>query len=71
MCIRDRVKGGGSSIFFHIWRDNGGRPTAGCTVMSEDKLRDLIARIDPGKRPVYVLLTKEDYAKVRKAWGLP
>ena len=65
------VKGGGSSIFFHIWRDNGGRPTAGCTVMSEDKLRDLIARIDPDKRPVYVLLTKADYARYRKAWGLP
>ena len=65
------VKGGGSSIFFHIWRDNGGRPTAGCTVMHEKQLRDLISRIDPDKRPVYVLLTKAEYEKRRKEWSLP
>jgi len=65
------VKGAGSSIFFHIWRDGGNRPTAGCTVMTEQKLRDLIARIDPSQRPVYVLLPKKEYAKYRQAWGLP
>lgn len=65
------VKGGGSSIFFHIWRDQGGRPTAGCTVMDEGRLRWLISRIDPNAMPVYVLLTAEDYKKHQKAWGLP
>lgn len=65
------VKGGGSSIFFHIWRDQGGRPTAGCTVMSEARLRWLIARIDPTRRPVYVLLPKKEYDARRKEWGLP
>ena len=65
------VKGGGSSIFFHIWRDGGNRPTAGCTVMTEKNLRKLIAEVDPDQRPVFVLLPKAEYAKVRKAWGLP
>lgn len=65
------VKGAGSSIFFHIWRDAGGRPTAGCTTMDEQRLRSLIARIDPAKRPVYVLLPKEEYEKRRMAWRLP
>lgn len=65
------VKGGGSSIFFHIWRDNGGRATAGCTVMTEQKLRDLIARIDPNQRPVYVLLPRKEYEAYRAKWGLP
>ncbi len=65
------VKGGGSSIFFHIWRDGGARPTAGCTTMAENKLRELIAKLDPDQGPVYVLLPKEEYAKYKKAWQLP
>lgn len=65
------VKGGGSSIFFHIWRDRGGRSTAGCTVMTEADLRKLIASIDPDQQPVYVLLPKTEYQKYREVWGLP
>lgn len=65
------MKGAGSSIFFHIWREDGGRATAGCTTMAESKLRELIAQIDPEKRPVYVLLPKKEYAKYKKAWKLP
>jgi len=65
------IKGAGSSIFFHIWRDGGGRPTAGCTSMDEGKLRWLISKIDPSARPVYVLLPKAEYEKRKKTWGLP
>lgn len=65
------VKGAGSSIFFHIWRDGGGRPSAGCTTMDEGRLRWLISNIDPSARPVYVLLPRSEYEKRRKAWGLP
>lgn len=65
------VKGGGSSIFFHIWRDGGGRATAGCTTMAESRLRWLIARIDPAAQPVYVLLPRKEYANRRGDWGLP
>lgn len=63
--------GEGSSIFFHIWRAGGARPSAGCTTMDERKLREVIARIDPTKRPLYVLLPKAVYEKNRKAWRLP
>jgi len=65
------VPGAGSSIFFHIWRGGGSKPTAGCTTMSEAKLKWLIARIDPTRRPLFVLLTKSEYEKYRRPWKLP
>jgi L,D-peptidoglycan transpeptidase YkuD (ErfK/YbiS/YcfS/YnhG family) len=65
------VAGAGSSIFFHIWRADGGRASAGCTTMSEEKLRAMVARLDPTKRPVFVLLPKLEYAQLRESWRLP
>lgn len=61
----------GSSIFFHIWRGGGTRPTAGCTSMDEAKLRALVARIDPARHPLYILLPKTEYEQFRVAWKLP
>ena len=61
----------GSSIFFHIWRADGGKPTAGCTTMAETKLRELISRLDPTRKPLYVLLPKTEYAARRAQWKLP
>lgn len=63
--------GAGSAIFFHIWRGNGSKPTAGCTTMAEANLRALIARLDPKRRPLYLLLPKTEYERLRKAWNLP
>jgi L,D-peptidoglycan transpeptidase YkuD (ErfK/YbiS/YcfS/YnhG family) len=65
------VPNAGSSIFFHIWRANGGKPTAGCTTMSEAQLRGLIAKIDPTRRPLYVLLPRAEYESYRSRWKLP
>jgi L,D-peptidoglycan transpeptidase YkuD (ErfK/YbiS/YcfS/YnhG family) len=65
------VPGAGSSIFFHIWRGGGAKPTSGCTTLPEPNLRSLVARIDPGKNPVYVLLPKPDYDRLRSTWKLP
>jgi L,D-peptidoglycan transpeptidase YkuD (ErfK/YbiS/YcfS/YnhG family) len=65
------VPNDGSSIFFHIWRANGGRPSAGCTTMAEDKLRWMIAQIDPARNPLYVLLPETEYQAKRAAWALP
>ena len=65
------VAHGGSSIFFHIWRRDGAAATAGCTTMVEERLRWLIAEVDPGRRPVYVLLPKAEYARYRIIWKLP
>ena len=63
--------GAGSSIFFHIWRNGGGSSTFGCTTMEEGKLKNLIATVEPTKRPVYVLLPKAEYAQYKDAWKLP
>jgi L,D-peptidoglycan transpeptidase YkuD (ErfK/YbiS/YcfS/YnhG family) len=65
------VPGAGSSIFFHIWRDGGGRVTAGCTSMDEARLKNLIAWLDPDRKPVYVLLPKTEYDLFRGPWKLP
>mgnify|MGYP000566087747 CR=1 FL=1 len=61
----------GSAIFFHIWRGGGSRPTAGCTTMHPDQLKLLISKIDPAKQPVYILLPKAEYLKLRTRWKLP
>ncbi|NJL19500.1 MAG: hypothetical protein HC901_04470 [Bdellovibrionaceae bacterium] len=65
------VAGAGSAIFFHIWREDGGRPSTGCTVMAEAVLLRLIAWVDPSAQPRYVLLPRPVYEEVREAWGLP
>ena len=65
------VANAGSSIFFHIWRADGGKPSAGCTTMAAAQLRVLIARLDPTQKPLYVLLPKADYARLRGSWKLP
>lgn len=65
------VSGAGSSIFFHIWRAAGAKPSAGCTTLSEQNLRSLIAVIDPAKNPVYILLPAETYRRVAREWKLP
>lgn len=61
----------GSSIFFHVWRRGGAAPTAGCTTMEKPKLQWLISEIDPTRRPLYVLLPRSDYEKLRDQWKLP
>lgn len=65
------VPGAGSSIFFHIWRGGGSRPTAGCTAMDETQLRSFISRLDPACQPIYVLLPKKEYGEFRDKWKLP
>ncbi len=65
------VPNAGSAIFFHIWRADGTKPTAGCTTMPEEKLRWLIANIDPAKRPIYVLLPQAEYQAKKAEWALP
>jgi L,D-peptidoglycan transpeptidase YkuD (ErfK/YbiS/YcfS/YnhG family) len=65
------VPGGGSAIFFHIWRSDGKRPTTGCTTMPELRLRELAAWLDPARVPAFLLLPRAEYDARRSAWGLP
>jgi len=70
--VRPAIRpGAGSSIFFHIWRADGRKPTAGCTTMSEKNLRALIAALDPARHPLFVILPEADYARLRTDWKLP
>lgn len=53
------VSGRGSAIFIHVSRGRG-KPTAGCTALSREELRDLIAWLDPVKKPILVQLPESE-----------
>lgn len=62
--------GAGSATFFHIRRGET-RPTAGCTTMAEPALRELVIWLRAAAAPHYVLLPRDEYLRLWKAWGLP
>jgi len=62
--------GGGSCIFGHLWKAPG-VGTTGCTAMSADTMRRLLAWLKPQEHPVFVLLPQDQYARLRAAWKLP
>lgn len=64
------VRGGGSCIFLHIWKDSG-HGTAGCTAMQPADIEALLQWLDPKRTPVLVQLPADAYARVMKQWGLP
>lgn len=66
----DRVPGRGSLVFVHVWLSSG-TPTAGCVAADESSLLRLLAWLDPGRDPVAVILTDDDYRRRGDAWGLP
>lgn len=68
--LKPREKGAGSCIFLHIW---GGPDsfTAGCTAMTGENIERLLAWLDPSGRPVLIQLTRADYDRLRRVWGLP
>lgn len=62
------VAGGGSCIFFHVWRA-GDVPTAGCTAMSRETLEDVARWVSDGA--TLVQLPRAEYDAVRAPWRLP
>jgi L,D-peptidoglycan transpeptidase YkuD (ErfK/YbiS/YcfS/YnhG family) len=60
----------GSCIFIHIGGEQG-KGTAGCTAMAPDFLREVMAWIDPGRKPVLVQLPRAAYDALKPAWSLP
>lgn len=62
--------GAGSCIFAHLWRA-AGEPTAGCTAMPEAAMRELLAWLDPRRKPVFALLPDNELERVHAAWDLP
>ena len=65
-----RVAGAGSCIFAHLWHspDSG---TAGCTAMAEPVLQALLAWLRPQDHPLFVLLPRDQYTRLKSAWNLP
>ncbi len=62
--------GAGSCVFLHLWQ-NPRTGTAGCTAVSEPKLTELLAWLDPRKRPMLVQLTRESFSALARDWKLP
>ena len=63
--------GAGSAIFIHVWRGDGAKATAGCTSVSDADIESLVSWLDPATKPVYALLSADQYELHQKAWGLP
>ena len=64
------VRGGGSCIFLHIWKD-AAHGTAGCTAMQPAEIETLLEWLDPKRTPVLVQLPVDAYSRVMKQRGLP
>lgn len=64
------LAGAGSCVFLHVWR-GAGRPTAGCTALSRERLEMIVRWLDRRGAPALVQLPDKVYAEVRTAWGLP
>jgi L,D-peptidoglycan transpeptidase YkuD (ErfK/YbiS/YcfS/YnhG family) len=65
------VRGAGSAILLHIWRQNGKKFTTGCTAMADADIETILRWLDPAAQPLYVLLPRSEYLARQVAWGLP
>lgn len=64
------VKGNGSCIFLHVWKD-ASTPTAGCTAMSRLDLERIVNWLEPELNPYLVQVPENSYESHRKLWKLP
>lgn len=64
------VKGNGSCIFLHIWK-NLNTPTSGCTAMARPDMEKVVKWLDPKKNPYLIQLPEDQYKKFRRSWNLP
>ena len=66
----ERLAGGGSCIFLHIWKDKK-TGTAGCTAMARTKIEAVLRFLNPAKNPVLIQLPEDSYARFQTKWNLP
>lgn len=62
--------GAGSCIFAHLMSQPP-TPTAGCTALAEEHLRELVRWLDAEAAPRFVLLPAAELDTVAADWGLP
>jgi L,D-peptidoglycan transpeptidase YkuD (ErfK/YbiS/YcfS/YnhG family) len=60
---RPVMKGRGSAIFLHVWR-NAGVPTVGCTAMARDDLLALLRWLDPNQEPLLVQAPAKELKRI-------
>jgi L,D-peptidoglycan transpeptidase YkuD (ErfK/YbiS/YcfS/YnhG family) len=60
----------GSCIFAHLWKSPTAA-TAGCTAMAPALMQSLLAWLKPRDMPVFVLLPRAEYQRLRSSWHLP
>ncbi|MEZ4364291.1 MAG: L,D-transpeptidase family protein [Kofleriaceae bacterium] len=66
----ERVQGGGSCIFLHVWR-SADAATVGCTAMARRDLEEVLRWLAPDAKPVFALLPRRVHAERHEAWKLP
>jgi D-alanyl-D-alanine dipeptidase len=64
------VKGNGSCIFLHIWK-NAESGTTGCTAMERADMEKVLGWLEANKNPVLVQLPAEYYKSYQTSWKLP
>jgi len=64
------VKGNGSCIFLHVWKD-ASTPTSGCTAMAREDLERVVGWLDPKKNPYLVQIPEAEYKAFKTSWNLP
>ncbi len=62
------VTGAGSCIFAHLWK-SADSTTAGCTAMPEPSMRTLLTTLKVSAHPVFVLLPRAEYERLRARRG--
>ena len=60
----------GSAIFVHTWLEEG-FTTSGCVALDGDDLAKILKWLDPAKRPMILMGTRADLARVPLAASLP
>lgn len=66
----DNIKGDGSCIFLHIWK-NVDTGTAGCTAMERNNIERIFNWVNNEKKPFLIQLPQEIYKQYQKSWKLP
>ena len=64
------VKGNGSCIFLHVWKD-ANTPTSGCTAMAREDMERVVGWLDPKKNPYLVQMPEAEYKAYKSSWKLP
>ncbi len=64
------VKGNGSCIFLHIWKDSISG-TSGCTAMERPNIEKIFSWIDNKKNPFLIQLPQAEYKQLQTKWKLP